>query len=102
MPLAAGPGVLHYGTLSGTVPTRTESEFAVDPTLSIRNEILPPGTRVEVRRRFDGAWASGFEVAESLDDVYRLRRISDGSVLPTTFRANDVRQERKHRNMWWL
>jgi hypothetical protein len=63
---------------------------------------LELGTRVEVRRRFDQRWARGFEVAEVIeDDGYRLRRLSDGTVLPTSFDADDVRSERKKQGLWW-
>ena len=67
----------------------------------IVEEYLKPGTRVEVRSRFDGAWARGFEIAEVLDRAYRLRRLSDGSVLPTEFECDDVRKERKRQGFWW-
>ncbi|MCU0268939.1 MAG: hypothetical protein MUF83_09845 [Acidimicrobiales bacterium] len=62
---------------------------------------LPPGTRVEVRRRFDAAWASGFEVLRADGDGYRLRRLSDGTEIPVPFDAADVRRARR-RNMWWI
>ncbi|HZN14612.1 MAG TPA: hypothetical protein VFB78_10120 [Acidimicrobiales bacterium] len=63
---------------------------------------LEPGTRVEVRRKFDQRWARGFEVAEAIkDDGYRLRRLSDGSVLPADFAEDDVREERKKQGLWW-
>jgi hypothetical protein len=61
---------------------------------------LAPGTRVEVRRRFDDKWARGFEVVEATIDQYRLRRLSDGEDLPVTFAPGDVRRERKN-NTWW-
>ena len=68
-----------------------------------------PGTRVEVRSRFDRRWARGFEVAELLapasaaaDHRYRIRRRSDGSVLPTEFDAEEVRTEKRGRSMWWV
>jgi hypothetical protein len=64
------------------------------------------GTRVEVRSRFDRGWARGFEVAEvigGVDPGYRIRRRSDGSVLPVVFSPDDVREERRRTNdMWWL
>lgn len=50
------------------------------------------GATVEVRRRFDHAWATGFEIADSSDDGYQLRRRSDGALLPVTFPAVDVRR----------
>lgn len=62
---------------------------------------MRPGDRVEVRSTFDGTWLRGFAVAEVLDDGYRLRRLSDDAVLPTTFPADAVRRERK-RETWWV
>jgi hypothetical protein len=62
---------------------------------------LRPGTKVEVRNRFDGAWTRGFEVVEVVKEGYRLARLSDGSVLPVTFAADDVRRERR-RETWWV
>jgi hypothetical protein len=73
-----------------------EAEAARDtecaPPLPVR-EIPPDG--VEVRCRFGDRWVTGFEVCEVIrfDDVtrYRLRRRSDGSVLPTLFEDKDLR-----------
>lgn len=63
------------------------------------------GTRVEVRSRFDERWARGFEVAEVVEEGdaarYKVRRRSDGSVLPTLFVDDEVREEKK-RSMWWI
>jgi hypothetical protein len=64
-------------------------------------ESLEAGMRVEVRRRFDQHWARGFEIVEASENGYRLRRLSDGIVLPTEFSAEDVRRERKRQGMWW-
>ena len=51
---------------------------------------------VEVRCRFGDRWVDGFEVADVIDDGdafrYRLRRKSDGTVLPTLFDARNVRR----------
>jgi hypothetical protein len=64
------------------------------------------GTRVEVRSRFDRAWARGFELVETVpgaDPGYRVRRRSDGSVLPVVFSPEEVREERRRTNdMWWV
>lgn len=52
------------------------------------------GTPVEVRSSFNQQWVGGFEVAEPVaepDAGYRLRRLSDRSVLPTVFPPEDVR-----------
>ncbi|MCZ7536851.1 MAG: hypothetical protein M5T61_13750 [Acidimicrobiia bacterium] len=66
---------------------------------------MKQGTRVEVRSRFDDHWARGFEVCDTVDEQdgvrYRLRRRSDGSVLPVLFSDDDVREE-KRRSMWWM
>jgi len=61
-----------------------------------RNDIraggrMPPGTRVEVRSRFDATWASGFVVADAQPTGYFVRRVSDGAVLPSQFVADDLR-----------
>ena len=60
-----------------------------------------PGTRVEVRVAYDGRWSKGFEICDGDDDGYRLRRLSDGSVLPRRFPDDAVRRERRD-NRWWI
>jgi hypothetical protein len=65
------------------------------------DDMMKPGTRVEVRQRFDQRWTRGFEVAEELAEGYRLRRVSDGSLLPVAFEPDDVRPERKKQGLWW-
>jgi hypothetical protein len=72
----------------------------VEPSASPRPAILDVGVKVEVRRRLDDKWARGFEILSVTDAGYRLRRLSDGVELPTTFAADDVRKERK-RDTWW-
>lgn len=58
-----------------------------------------------MRSRFDDHWARGFEVCDSVDEDghvrHRLRRRSDGSILPVLFAEEDVREE-KRRDMWWI
>lgn len=49
------------------------------------------GDKVEVYSAFAGTWARGFVVAEVGDGQYRLRRTSDGAVLPTLTGPDDVR-----------
>lgn len=64
---------------------------------------LQVGDKVEVRRRFDAQWARGFEIVDVADDGYRVRRTSDGEVLPVTFAPDDVREARKRANdFWWM
>jgi hypothetical protein len=51
------------------------------------------GVPVEVRRRYDGGWSLGFEIAEqTAPGGYLVRRLSDGVVLPAEFPPEDVRQ----------
>ncbi len=52
---------------------------------------------IEVRNRFDGSWSHGFEVIEVIEAVerdsgvrLRLRRLSDRTILPVLFSAEDV------------
>ena len=63
------------------------------------------GTRVEVRSRFESRWTRGFEVSEVLEadegPRYRVRRRSDGSILPVLFVDDDLREEKK-RELWWV
>ena len=63
-------------------------------------EALRPGTKVDVRTGFDRSWASGFTIEERTASGYRLRRVSDGSVLPLEFPFDDVRRE--HKPLWWV
>jgi hypothetical protein len=67
---------------------------------------MNPGARVEVRARFDQRWARGFELVEVVQDAgedrYRIRRRSDGSVLPALFIDDDIREEKKKSSMWWV
>jgi len=64
----------------------------------VENQRFPgpmgPGTRVEVRSGYRSSWARGFEVAGVDGEQYRVRRVSDGTVLPATFQPEAVRQER--------
>jgi hypothetical protein len=68
-----------------------------------------PGTRVEVRSRFESRWTRGFEVADRVDGesggqgepMYKVRRRSDGSILPVTFPETDLREENR-RSTWWI
>jgi hypothetical protein len=61
------------------------------PSLDLHASGLLPGARVEVRNRFDGSWATGFEIAEATLDGCHVRRLTDGSVLPSVFPHHDLR-----------
>lgn len=57
---------------------------------------LSAGTGVQVRTRFDGRWASGFEIADvhrrgAGPAIYRIRRRSDRRVLPGFFPIDQLR-----------
>ena len=84
------------------MPTVTERGDALDgnPPSPVGCELpglgpsLPSGVRVQIRNRFDGGWVSGFHVvAAQPDGGYLVRRLSDHSVLPTTFADVDLRLE---------
>ncbi len=68
-------------------------------------EHVKPGTRVEVRSRFESQWSRGFEVVDcdhaQEQARYQVRRRSDGSILPVTFSEDDLREERR-RQTWWM
>jgi hypothetical protein len=57
------------------------------------------GSYVDVRTRYLGAWADGFEVAMHLDEGCLIRRVSDGSVLPDAFDWSDIRPSSRDRNV---
>ncbi|HET6873837.1 MAG TPA: hypothetical protein VFH70_03620 [Acidimicrobiales bacterium] len=53
-----------------------------------------------MRNRFDGRWVAGFELASedrsnSGHTRYRVRRLSDGLVLPSSFTDDEVRVTRR-------
>jgi hypothetical protein len=79
---------------------RVTAEGAAGPAPGARAP-LEPGTAVEVRNRFDRSWSTGFEVAEVLDNRYRLLRLSDHSTLPELFDRDDVRRRRQRQGFWW-
>ena len=117
LPSSNGPTTVIGGTVEPTpTPTPTEAIFtradlvdaepdreidleaiaaAPEPVVRPRagRPVRPDG--VEVRCRFGDRWVTGFEVCEVIrvDDTsrYRLRRRSDGSVIPTLFDEKDLR-----------
>jgi hypothetical protein len=84
------------------VPAPPSPAASTDPAALIDIRIdevaVAPDRVVEVRCRFGDRWVDGFEVCELIADDerirYRLRRTADGSVLPTLFDAEDVREMR--------
>lgn len=55
---------------------------------------LLPGTTVEMRNTLDGSWVGGFEIFDTHQGAYRVRRLSDGALIPCEFSAVAVRPER--------
>lgn len=51
------------------------------------------GDAVEVHTAFDDSWADGFEIAERVSEGYRVRRLSDRSLLPGFTSEKDVRPQ---------
>lgn len=62
------------------------------------------GQKVEVRSQFDQAWSDGFELHKIVETDngprFRVKRLSDGMILPRDFTRDEVRRERR-RSMWW-
>jgi len=75
--------------LAGGVPVNLAS--AGDPTIVYGDGLLRDGTQVELYSAFDRTWSSGFEIASVADAGYRVRRLSDGSLLPGYTTGSDVR-----------
>ena len=62
-----------------------------DPRASMED-----GTHVEVYSAFNHTWMEGFEIASSAPAGYRVRRRSDGSLLPGHTSASDLRPYEHH------
>lgn len=56
------------------------------------SDATSPDDLVEVWNRYTRSWTEGFAVDEFVDDAFRLRRLSDGAVLPVPFAADRVRR----------
>ena len=50
-----------------------------------------PGQAIDVWSPSNRDWAHGFVLAATTDEGVRVRRLSDGSVLPALFDPGDVR-----------
>jgi len=62
---------------------------------SVATVTLATGTEVEVLTRYEHRWTTGFEIVAMDDDHrFQLRRHSDGSVLPASFGAEQLRPRR--------
>jgi hypothetical protein len=52
------------------------------------------GDQVEVQMSFNDSWVRGLEIAEVAPEGFRVRRSSDGSLLPGYTSESDVRPVR--------
>jgi hypothetical protein len=71
----------------------TSPPHSPSPQSAPARPALAEGARVQVRNHFDGGWSQGFEVIVETSDGYRLRRLSDHTVLPVPFSGPDLRPE---------
>jgi hypothetical protein len=82
-----------HAAMEPSPPTSIPTSAPIAPGTAIHQAAARDG--VEVRCRFGDRWVTGFEVCEVIrfdDEIrYRLRRRSDGSVLPTLFDEKDLR-----------
>jgi hypothetical protein len=99
------------GRVESTVPTTVDSTDTVDIDLVAEERAesdacadaesngcaTRPSDHVEVQCRIEGQWIDGFEVFEIIQEGgfrrYRLRRLSDGVVMPVQYAARDVRRK---------
>jgi hypothetical protein len=76
-----------------TVPTPT-APASLDVERAGDTDLVTPQP-VEVRIRFDGHWAGGFELVgtrpDQADRPYVIRRNSDHTILPATFAEDEIR-----------
>jgi hypothetical protein len=57
----------------------------------VREVPVEIGDEVEVHTTFSDSWVGGFEIGEIVPEGYRVRRKSDGSLLPGYTSESDVR-----------
>lgn len=74
--------------LGGGAPLSTSNRT---PSTMRVGAALPDGTDVEVWCRSYDTWVTGFAVIDTTPDGCRVRRHSDGAVLPALFSPQDVR-----------
>ncbi len=75
-----------------TIPAREHTPARGDP--------LGVGTAVDVRSRYLGSWAQGFEVARRSGAAVWVRRLSDGSVLCEPLQLHEVRPAPNRPSRW--
>jgi hypothetical protein len=60
-------------------------------TFSAVARALHIGDPVEVHTTYNDSWVTGFEIAEVVEGGYRVRRVSDGNLLPNVTSEKDLR-----------
>jgi hypothetical protein len=90
--MIAGSIALSYEQDNPSIRIMDDSAEAVE---------LKIGLHVEVRDRYQGTWSRGFEISAIEDNGYRIKRISDGAILPGTFSTEEIRPSRRHQGLWW-
>jgi len=75
--------------LAAGVPASLVSVEA--PTSRDGAGVVEEGTQVELYNAFDGTWSAGFEIASVIHAGYRVRRLSDASLLPGYTTRSDLR-----------
>ena len=100
---ASDPSVTEPATEDVVEDVQDDPEVEGEPTAaSGSTRVLSPGTQVEVRDRFLGAWQRGFSVDElHPTGTYTVRRTSDATLLPGEFSRDEIRRERRKRSNWW-
>jgi hypothetical protein len=81
-PPVPGNGVVNWARDSGSM-------------VAVAQILLPVGQEIEVRCHFNCSWVRGFVVADVVVEdgqtLYRIKRSSDGAVLPALFPEGYVR-----------
>jgi hypothetical protein len=79
--------------VDASVEGAREQAGEAGPSLSV-------GTHVEVQSSLEDTWQPGFVVEEVTAVGYRLRRESDGAVLPEL--PHERVRRRRTRSTWWV
>ena len=57
----------------------------------VKGATMEVGDQVELHTRFNNSWVPGFEIARVVSAGYRVRRTSDGTLLPSFTSESDLR-----------
>ncbi|HXX91213.1 MAG TPA: ParA family protein [Acidimicrobiales bacterium] len=87
----SGKSILEYAPDLPAAGAYRQLAQLLDTSAPQRSRVLAVGCPVAVRDRYQGNWAQGFDIAGRRGAEYVVRRLSDDSVLPGTFGAEDVR-----------